>query len=231
MIQFNLLPDVKKEYIKAKRQKRLIITASTLATISSLVLLFLLFSFVQFAQKKSIDDLTKDITAEVAAINSVQGLNEILTIQNQLNSIPELVEDKPETSRIFDYMRIVTPKNVFISSLDLDIVNSTMEVTGSATDLASINTFADTLKFVTYTDGEVTDGKPFTNVVTDLSRNNENSSYSIKLQFDPILFDNKSDVVLVVPNTITTRSVTGQPELGRDENEALFIEDTVEGVE
>jgi Tfp pilus assembly protein PilN len=225
MLQFNLLPDVKKEYIKAKRQKRLVITVSVITGVTSLVLLFLLFSYVQFAQKKSIDDLTEDISTEVAKVNSVQGLNEILTIQNQLKSIPGVVEEKPETSRIFDYIRLVTPTNVFISSLELDVINNTIEVSGSASDLVAINTFADTLKFATYKTKDIEDGKPFSNVITDLTRNSEKSSYLIEMQFDPILFDNKVDVALIVPKTVTTRSVTGQPDIEGNQNEALFIDE------
>jgi len=227
MIQLNLLPEVKKEYIKAKRTKRLIISTSIIVSASAIFLLFLQFSFVQFAQKKNISDLTKDIESEVASIQSVNGLDEILTIQNQLNTIPGISEERPETSRIFDYMRAVTPKDVFISSLDLDIANSNIEISGTAASIASINTFADTLKFATYNSDNIEDGEPFTNVLTTLSRNNNKSSYSIEFEFDPILFDNTETVVLVVPNTVTTRSVTGQPDL----NEALFIEEESTGGE
>jgi Tfp pilus assembly protein PilN len=229
MIQLNLLPEVKKEYIKAKRTKRLIVSTSVIISASAVFLLFLQFSFVQFAQQKSISDLTKDIESEVASIQSVEGLDEILSIQNQLNTIPGLSEDRPETSRIFEYMRTVTPKDVFISRLDLDIENNKIEVSGTASSIASINTFADTLKFATYKTDDIEDGEPFTGVLTTLSRNNNKSSYSIELEFDPILFDNTETVVLVVPNTVTTRSVTGQPNL--NSSDALFNDESSAGGE
>jgi Tfp pilus assembly protein PilN len=234
MIQFNLLPDVKKEYIKAKRQKRQIITMSSLVSIAVVVIVFLLFSYVQFAQKKSINDLTKDIEKEVAKTKSVQGLDEILNIQNQLNTIPGLFNNKVESSRIIDYIKTVTPKGVFITQLKVDVVNSTMEINGNSSTLALINTFADSLKFASYTNGaDITNGVPFTNIYTDSFRNETKTTYGIKLAFDPVLLDNNQEIVLVVPNTITTRSVTGQPDLTGSSSEngsdALFIEEQETG--
>jgi len=228
MIQFNLLPDVKKEYIKTKRIKRLIISVSSITSISVLVILILLFSFVQFAQKSSIADLTRDIDSELAKISSIEGLDEILTIQNQLETLPDVNENKPEVSRIIDYLKIITPQGVFTSSLDINIENNTIEIVGTADTLALINTYADTLKFATFQtvdafaeEGEDTlvdnGDRSFSNVITSLSRNNEGASYSIEFEYDPVLFDNTKIVTIVVPDTITTRSVTGQPNVNGDE--------------
>ena len=219
MIQLNLLPEVKKEYIKAKRTKRMIMSISTIVGVASIILLVLVFSYVQIAQKKSINDLTKDIEQEVASIQSTEGLDEILTIQNQLNTLPGLFLTRPETSRVIDYTRKVVPEGVYISELKVDVINSTMEISGESDNLTLINKFADTLKFATYNSGDIKDVKPFSNITTDSFRVNERTSYTVKLEYDPVLLDNTQDIVLVVPNTITTRSVTGQPEL-----DPLFIE-------
>ena len=64
MLQFNLLPDVKKEYIKAKRQKRLIVSISTISAAVSIGIVVVLLSIVQFVQKKNINDLTNDIKTD-----------------------------------------------------------------------------------------------------------------------------------------------------------------------
>uniref|UniRef100_UPI004056B848 hypothetical protein n=1 Tax=Candidatus Electrothrix sp. TaxID=2170559 RepID=UPI004056B848 len=153
--------------------------------------------------------------------------------QNQLDSIPEISAERPNTSRVFTYLRTVTPKDVFISSIEIDVVNSTMEITGTSSSLALINTFADTLKFATFTyvdvddeEGEsrVDDGdRPFFNVITDGTRDQEEATYAIELEYDPLLFDNTKTVSIIVPeNTVTTRSVTNQPEIDRENNGALF---------
>jgi Tfp pilus assembly protein PilN len=231
MIQFNLLPDIKKEYIKTKHIKYVVTTTSVLISSSVIVLLLAMFSFIQFGQKSSIADLTADIDREIAKINSVEGLDEILTIQNQLESLPGINEGKPEVSRIIDYLNVVTPQGVFISSLDLNVTNSEIEISGTANTLALVNTYADTLKFATYKTVDVGDenndtlvdegSRSFSNVITDLSRSSDEATYTITLSYEAIIFDNTKIVTVVVPkDTITTRSVTGQPKLGS--NESLF---------
>lgn len=220
MIQFNLLPDVKKQYIQAKRTKRMIISFSVIACVAAVSILLIVFSYVQIAQKKSINDLTKDITTEVAAVKSINGIDEILTIQKQMDTLPELHQKKPATSRIFEYLNSVTPKNVFIGSVKIDILSNGLEISGTAESIAAVNTYVDTLKFATYTSGDTKDEKPFSNVITQLSRNKDNASYSLKLNYVPILFDNTAVVTITVPNTVTTRSTLGLPAL--DSNSDLF---------
>lgn len=229
MIQLNLLPDVKKEYIRTKKIKRLLILSSSMTAIIVMVLLIIIFSFVQFAQKKNISDLTKDIDKEVKNVTSITALNDILTIQNQLATIPGLDELRPETSRVFNYLKTVTPVGVYISTIKVDVINSKIEISGTSKNLALINTYADTLKFATYTvkdvNSESTESteqlqstKPFMNVLTDLNRNQDKSSYTIKLDYDPVIFNNTKVVVISVPNTITTRSVTGQPNISAEDS-------------
>ena len=225
MIQFNLLPDVKKEYIKAKQLKRLIMSISTIAIVASLAVVFLLFSVVQFAQKKNISDLTKDIETEITKLQSIEDLDKILTIQSQLETLPELHEAKPETSRLFTYLNQVTPVEVKIGEVNLDLINTTMEIVGTGDSLAAVNKYADTLKFVEYTVGEEPERfKPFSQVITDLSRNADRASYTITLQFNPLIFDNKLAVGLIVPEQVTTRSVTGRPSIEgiNQEGNSLF---------
>ena len=210
MIQFNLLPDVKKQYIKAKRTKRLIMSVSVIISLSCIGVLALLFS-VQFAQEKNISDLTDDIQREISKAESVTDIDKILTIQNQLATLPGLHEERPEVSRIFSYLAGITPTEVTISGVKLDIEDSTLEINGEADSIASVNKYADTLKFATYkADGEDA-GSPFTDVITQLSRNDESARYTIKFKFEPVLFDNTVNVSIAIPNTITTRSTLEQP--------------------
>jgi ABC-type Na+ efflux pump permease subunit len=226
MIQFNLLPDVKREYIKSKRQKRLIMSVSIIMIGASLTIVFLMFSVVQIAQKKNISDLTKDINSEIATLQSINDLDKILTIQSQLESLPELHSTKPETSRLFTYLNQVTPVEVKIGEVNLDLVNGTMEITGTGDSLAAVNKYADTLKFVDYkytVDGVEQKAKPFTQVLTDLRRNEERATYTINLEYDSLIFDNTLDIEFIVPAQITTRSVTGKPTID-DGGNSLFEE-------
>ena len=226
MIQFNLLPDVKKEYIKAKRTKRLITSVSMLAIIVSIVVVGVLFSIVQFGQKKHITDLTEDISSNITEINEIEDLDKILTIQNQLDSLTFLHQDKPEASRLFSYLTSLAPADATIDNLDVDFLDSTMIITGTAKDIATVNLFADTLKFTKFTAEPLTadtegaipseEMDMFSSVLTQVSRSESDTNYVLETTFDSQVFDNTLAVVLRVPDTVTTRSVLNRPDIGQN---------------
>ena len=86
MIQFNLLPDVKLEYIKAKKSKRLVALISTLTCAVAIALVVLLFTVVNVFQKQHLSDLNADIKKYSTSLKNTKDLDKILTIQNQLKS-------------------------------------------------------------------------------------------------------------------------------------------------
>lgn len=212
MIQFNLLPDVKLEYVKARRAKHLTLVVSMLVSAFVIVVTGLLFSFVQFGQKTHIKNLTKDIEKQLSSLKSTPDLDKILTIQNQLTTIPGLHEDKPAVSRLFGYIQQLTPVGTTISSLDLQVEKSRITLSGGANDLAGATTFSDSIKFAEYSTETVSNVKVFSEVTTTLSRGQDGkATYKILATYDPVIFDNKEKVVLIVPPTITTRSVLEKP--------------------
>ncbi|HSX32936.1 MAG TPA: hypothetical protein VLF91_01220 [Candidatus Saccharimonadales bacterium] len=207
MIQFNLLPDIKIEYLKAKRQKQLVLLTSGLAVVASVVVMVVLISIVFVVQKKSISDLNKDITAKSSQLQGTKNLGKILTVQNQLNSLPALHSGKPAASRLFGYLQQVTPTAASISSLKIDFIQHTILLTGNADTLATVNNFTDTLKLATYhTDKSSKEITAFTSVVLSaFSRDSTGATYSITLQFTPSLFDITVAPSLTVPN-VSARS-------------------------
>ena len=150
MIQLNLLPDVKLEYIKAQRSRRLVFSVSVLVTIASVALLLLLLS-VEGLQKKHLSDLNNDISSETSKLQNEPQINKILTVQNQLESLTALHAGKPAATRLFDYLNQVTPANVNITDFSIDFTKQTTTVTGTSDSLSSVNKYVDTLKFTTYT--------------------------------------------------------------------------------
>ena len=144
MIQFNLLPDVKLQYIKSQRTKRLVMVVSLVAAAVSITLVTVLFLTVQVAQKKHLTDLSGDIAKQTKTLNSTEDLNKILTIQNQLNSLTTLHQKKPVASRLFGYIQQVTPVQASIAKLDIDFSLNTLTISGSADTLLVANQFADT---------------------------------------------------------------------------------------
>ncbi len=213
MIQFNLLPDVKLEYLKARKSKRLIMLTAAGVSAVAVTILLLLTLYVNVAQKKHLRDLNTDVKKYQGQLNTTADLNKILTIQNQLSSLPKLHGAKPVTSRLFGYIAALTPAQANISKLSVDFEAHTISITGTADSLSTVNKFTDTLKFTTYASSDqTTTGPAFSSIVlSSFSRDEKTASYSIDAAFDPIIFDNASDIALSVPKIISTRSETEKP--------------------
>jgi hypothetical protein len=218
MIQLNLLPAVKQEYIKAQHQRRLVISISVLVGAVAIILLLVLLT-INLAQKKHLSDLNGDITNESQTLTSEPNINTILTVQNQLESLTALHSAKPDASKLFStYLNELTPASVAITNLHADFTQNLATITGTSNALSSINQYIDTFKKTTYaTNGGKSSSPAFNDVVLTsfgLTANpqepNEAASYTISLNFDRNIFSNTQNVTLSVPN-ITTRADINQP--------------------
>jgi hypothetical protein len=160
MIQFNLLPDVKQEYVKARRMKRLVMLASLAVSGAAIFLLLLMITTVDVVQKKSLHDLNNDIAKYSKQLKSTPDLDKILTVQNQLNTLTGLHDKKVVTSRVFRYIAQVTPGQTSISKLTVNFSNAanstnaagTFDIQGEAPTLDAVNAFTEELKSTTYID-------------------------------------------------------------------------------
>ena len=213
MIQFNLLPDVKLEYIRSQRLKRSTVGIAVVAAAGALFILIMLFLVVDVFQKQHLNGLNSDIKTDSSKLQSVTDLNKILTIQNQLNSLPALHAQKPVTSRLFTYISQIVPNNVSIAQLNIDFDQHTLTFTGSADGISTVNKFTDTLKFTTYKTSNGTNSpNAFSDVVlSSFARTDKGASYSISTNFDATIFDSSQTVQLIVPSIVTTRSETEKP--------------------
>lgn len=215
MIQFNLLPDVKIEFIKAQKAKRTVIVVAALSLVVSLGLLAVMMSVTMF-QKQHIENLSGDIKKYQRELENTEDLGKILTVQNQLNSLPELYAKRPATTRLFTYIQATTPTQVSITELNIDFDENVLSVQGTSETLESVNRYVDTLKFTNYTVvNEKGRKKPFTNVVlSTFSRDSKTAGFTVTFKFDAEIFDSAKEVALDVPKTITTRSETELPGSG-----------------
>jgi len=213
MIQFNLLPDIKVEFIKAKKAKRTVIAVSVIAVAVSLTLLVIMVSATLF-QKHHISDLDKSIKSYETDLQNTKDLSKILTIQNQLNTLPTLYAQRPVASRLFGYIEATTPSQISMTRVDLDFTTSKISVQGTADSLESVNKYVDTLKFTTYTmtsDDKTTPNAFPSVVLSTFNRDSRIASFTVDMSFDPVIFDSGKTVKLKVPSTITTRSETELP--------------------
>jgi Tfp pilus assembly protein PilN len=218
MIQLNLLPDVKLDYLKAQRMRRLVITLSIIVGGAAIALLALLLLF-DGLQKKHLDDLKNNISSYTSTLQGEPQISKVLTVQNQIQSITTLDNGKPAAVRLLNYLNEVTPSVVYLSSFDIDFTQQTMTITGATDNLKDVNTYVDTLKFTNYTQpGVSTDTPAFSNVVLSnfsISSQAQNpafaANFTISLSYDPTIFNNTKNISLSVPSLVTTRSELDQP--------------------
>lgn len=215
MIQFNLLPDVKLSYTKSQKTQRLVLTVALIASGASIGILVLLFATlgVQKAQLGSADEKINNLSEQV---KNKPDLDKILTVQNQLNTLPGLHQEKPDATRLFSYLQQITPSNADIAEIEVDFALNRLSFSGKASSLEIVNKFTDTLKFTKYTVDGGDELKAFKSVVLDdATRDSKGANYKISVEFEPDLFDNTKKIVLKVPqNFTTTRSFTELPDAG-----------------
>ena len=220
-VQFNLLPDVKLDYLKTHRTKNTVLTICFIATAASLAILILLLFTVEIVQKKQLHDSQAAFKNANSQLEDISDLNKIVTVQNQLTALSQLHQNKHAVERIFDYVRQLTPSTASINRLNLDLAQNSLSISGNADTQKTVNTFIDTLKFTTYKIGDSDSKSPaFSNVVeTSFAINAGSVSYQLDLSFDPKLFANNlldsqgkpQKPQLSVPTLTSTRSVIDDP--------------------
>lgn len=199
MIQFNLLPDVKQQYIKTQRLKRMVIGVSFLASTAAFVIFLILISTVYLVQRKSLSDLNRDIKSASTQLENKPNIADILTVQGQLTSLSSLNAQKPAASRLFGYLSQLTPNQATISDLQIDFSQNTMTINGNAPSLDIVNTFVDSLKYTNYSvQGSSATTKAFSNVVLASFSRSSKATYTITLGFDPTIFNNADNISLTI---------------------------------
>jgi len=215
MIQINLLPDLKVKFLKSQQFKKTVLMITIPAVLISIAAVATMSYIVYVGQKNELTDLEQKAVSSTNKLEAINGLGKILTIQNQLKSISTLHSQKPISSRVFGYLEQLTPNSVTISTLTIDFPTNKMTIVGTAPSTILVNQFADTLKFTNYLDDQnKTNQKPaFSNVTLSSFSFGTNLQYTVTVDFDQALFDiNNTNVHLAIPNIVTTRSQTENPD-------------------
>lgn len=204
MIQFNLLPDIKIQYLRANRQKHIVMLISVIVIAISLAALGLLLGVVYGVQKKTVADLNNDIKSSSSELQNTPDLTKILTVQNQLKALEGLHNDKPVTTRMFDYLDQAVPASVSNSRTLTDFVGHTINLSGTADSLNTVNVFIDRLKATTYhTDSDnKTEKKAFSEVtLASFGRDSKSATYTIAFKFDQAIFSESDNVTFTITPT------------------------------
>lgn len=221
MITLNLLPDIKKEYLRSQRIKRLFVAGAALVSGGFIALVVLLGLFVFGAQKLHLSRVQSDIDEAANTLQSQPDLDKVVTIQKQLDSLPGLHEQKPAADRLLGYLNTVVPKDISLTGVEITLYDGEdVTISGLGNDPKAVNIFVDTLKNATFTyiddSGTEQSIEPFSRVVLDSISvdNTEGTTYRINLEYDELIFDNTiKDWELKVPKITTSASVQERPAL------------------
>lgn len=152
MISINLLPDVKKDLLRVRRERNLVVSVSVLAVGASVAILVILggwlgaLAIAKNAHESAIDKSESTITKA----KEDDELDKYLTIQNQLSQIDGLKDSQNVYSRLMDYLTQLNPaypNNAALTTVTLDTESGDIEVTleGTTQDFATLNVYKNTL--------------------------------------------------------------------------------------
>lgn len=227
MIQLNLLPDLKKEFIQAQKAKALVITVAIFVTLGAIGVSALLFVYVTFVQQFQVTLASDDIARKLKDLKDIPDVDKYLTVQNQLSSLPELHDSKGSYKRLFDFLAVVNPSapnNITLNELRVSTEEKSVVFTGTTASFETLNTFVDTLKNVEISfkqngQGDKVTDKIFEQVLVqsaDIVRSNSQTvvGFTVKTVYKDAAFDiRNTEMTAKVPNITTTPSVTESPQL------------------
>ena len=231
MIELNLLPDVKKEFIRTQRARNKIITISFFAMIIAGGIVLAFGFYVYAVQSVHVLVLNEQIKKNSAELKEVDELDKYLTIQNQLDKLGDLHGNKAIYSRLMDYLVKLNPSppnGVTLTSLELAEEDKAITLNGNSASFESFNVFKDTLENAELTfnpsseseddeDAELKVEKLFDDVLVESSSISRDLGegivvFTVRLTYNPNAFSaNLSNVSIRVPNIETTPSVQNAP--------------------
>jgi len=241
MIQLNLLPDVKKEFLHAQRLRNLVVSVCIFITIAAGATVAILGGVMggQAIQKNMLTNSIEENFQKIASKQENDNLNDYLTVQNQLSKIDELKASQSIYSRLFSLpdnnpgflqqLNPRSPNNVSLNSVQIGGAGSevgnlnAMTISGTTATFATLDNFRNVLSAakIRYSEGPDSEVKPpeslfesveVTESALSQDANSGGVSFTIVVVFNPMAFNVKTtNIQLEVPGDI-------------DSNQAVFKE-------
>jgi hypothetical protein len=149
MIEINLVPDIKQEFLRSQRLRARVISGSILVCLASAGVVVLLGAMLV---AQNVRDVLADSSIDTEykkLVGNNKDLNDVVTIQNQLANISTLNDNKLMTSRTFDLLSAVNPtapNNVQMTQITVDPAKKTINVQGvSANGFNSVDALKKTI--------------------------------------------------------------------------------------
>lgn len=135
MIEVNLIPDVKLELLKARRQQTMVISVSVIVAILSVAVVVIMSIYTFGGQTIAENIADGSIEKNKKELKGVKDLPQTLTLQAQLDTLASIQGDKNISSRLFDILTVVVPTGenaVDITRLNFDSEENIIEIEAQA---------------------------------------------------------------------------------------------------
>ena len=154
MIEVNLVPDVKRELLKAQKVRNLITTVSVIAGLVSIGITGLLAFTVYVGQAALSARADNQIQSQFRTFSEQDNVTQVLTVQNQLEQLASLDDGRYIASRIFGILEVVMPtgrNSISISELRYDKDIQTISIEGHALNgFVALETLQKTIEQTTF---------------------------------------------------------------------------------
>lgn len=132
--EINLVPAVKAQMIKAQKMRNLVLFICIVVSSVAVGAVVILFG-VKSGQDIAISGQDKKLETMSSKLNSFSELNDVLTIQSQLSSIEDIIEQKTVLVRVFGALAAMLPQGadfMKFSELTINMENNLLRLDGQA---------------------------------------------------------------------------------------------------
>lgn len=221
MIQLNLLPDIKKEVIRAQRTRTKVIIGSIITVVVTLGILVLSAVYVYAVQPFQIYVANESIKKNTQELQSQPDIRKYLSLQNQLSKLSDLHSNKPIDSRLMTFLPLLNPGEPHRVRLNkVSMLEETKQITfsGQSSTFEALSVFQDTLRLANVTYTPIAEGSAaqtehlFSSVTLQESSLSKDAgqqavSFIIRAIYNENAFSNKvKDVKLEVPSVSNSQS-------------------------
>jgi len=211
VIEINLIPDVKQEYLKAKQARMMVISGAIIVSIVSVAIVILLAVYLFGIQALFSLKADEDIKTNQKSLMATADLTNMLTLQSQLTNISSLHDKENMSSRMFDVLTAilpVQPNQVTFSTVKYDAETKSMHIDGQAVNgFVAVDVFKKTIEATTfsYQEDNKTITRPVANnvVLSNMSYGEDATGakvlrFTVDFDYDPSLFASSSKSVVVI---------------------------------
>lgn len=139
-VQINLLPDLRQTKLKERARRRLAGVIMSVVVAGCAAVIVLGVGITQ-AQNLQIRNLTNQIKTDQAQLSATPNIQDMLTVQRNMNSLSMLYGQKVQLSKFFKLLSNIDPKDVVVNHVILDSTN-TLDAQGQAKTFTSASKLA-----------------------------------------------------------------------------------------